>query len=68
MEEHPKVSFSHPHSNQILLLIKVNLSFLVPHSHFYVAAKSLVLNIYCYNGYKESTIELPRLILVMLPH
>lgn len=39
MEEHPKVSFSHPHSNQNLLLIKPNLSFLVPYSHFYVAAK-----------------------------
>lgn len=47
MEEHPKVSFSYPHSNHILLLIKVNLSFLVLYSHFYVAAKALYLHTFC---------------------
>jgi hypothetical protein len=46
MEEHPNVSFSYPHSNHILLLIKLNISFLVLHSHFYVAAKGLYLHTY----------------------
>lgn len=40
------IKFSH--------LIKLNLSFLVPHSHFYVAVKELILNIRLFKMIKLS--------------